>query len=150
MAKATQIEVATETENENIFSGADTRTEAERAEMKRKQRAAALKTLANQEIPYVQSKLLIGAQFDIVDAIRKTIDGEKNVSFILVLKKPVADFKAGDKVSASKKLNTFTETYLDYFESFDEGETIEPLTGYTFVEEGQAKAGNKPVILRKL
>lgn len=113
-------------------------------------RQAALKALSLQEVPYAQSKLFLGAEFDIVDAFRKTIDGEKVVSFILELKHDVADFKKGSLVSVSKRINSYTETYLDYFESFVEGEKIQPLYGYTFVEEGKAVSGNKPIILRKL
>lgn len=150
MAKAEHQLIEKETLAENELNENFLNTPTRSADDKRKAREQALKAIASSEIPYVQSKKLIGAKFDLVDAFRKTIDGEKNISFVLVLKTAIDGYKVGDKVSVSKKLNAFTEPYVDYFESFDANETPIAMENYTFLEEGAPKAGNQPVILRKL
>lgn len=153
-ANETATATATEPTNENLFDvTAPELSEKDltaRADAKRRLREQKMKAIAFMEIPYIQSKKLLGVEFDIVDAVRKTIDGEINVAFILSLKNPVEDFLAGARVSVSKKLNAYTEAYLDYFESFDSDETPEPMEAYTFVEISGGQAGNKPIVLRKL
>lgn len=135
----------------NIFDR-PTETENERQARREHEREQRLKAIAFMEIPYTQSRKLIGANFDILDAVRKTINGESNVSFIVRLNADLPGVgKRGDKVSFSKKLNTFTETYISYFELFDADEVAAPMEGYTVVELSEGgQAGNKPVVLRKL
>ncbi len=109
---------------------------------RQQKRAQMLKAIRYQEYPRAKSRDLVGKKFDLVDAVRGRIKDDDVVTFIVRL--------GNDDFAVSKPINAFTESYLSYFETFDAGETVIPMTGYTFVEEGTEIAGNKPVILRKM
>lgn len=118
---------------------------SERAAERQRQREQKLKAIRFLEIPNMASKKLIGEEFDIIDAVRSRFQDEINVAFIIVMKRD------GEKYSVKKPLNTYTEAYLDYFESFTPEEEVPPMEGYTFVELSEGgQAGQKPVVLRKV
>ena len=118
----------------------------------KQRRQQALKAIRYQEYPRYKSKDLIGKSFDLLDAVRgqiTTVDkttGRRETKDVVTFIVNVD----GAEFQTTKPLNGFTSTYLDYFESFESGEPIEAMRGYTFVEEGEPVSGNKPVILRKL
>lgn len=102
-----------------------------------------LKAISFNEIERAKSKDLVGKIFDIVDGVRAAIKGEPVATFIIMLD--------GKKRAVSKPLNTYTNSYIEYFELFEKDETVTPLTNYTFVElDSGGEAGNRPVVLRKL
>lgn len=137
--EATQPSAANEME-EAIF---DKETITTPNSIKRQLREQKLKAIQFLEIPRKKSSDLVGVEFNIVDAVRGHIKEDLIVTFILLL-------KSGERIATSKPLNVFTESYLDYFESYDASEEIEPMQGYTFTEIEGGTAGNKPIVLRKL
>lgn len=138
-------EMTPEVDAETIETPEETLFPSGRAADKKHEREQKLKAIQFLSLPRKKSQDLLGVEFDIVDAVRSRINDSINVSFLIKLKDDAQVYVV------SKTLNVFTESYLDYFESFDKDETIEPMSGYTFVELSEGgKAGNKPITLRKL
>ena len=117
-------------------------------ERRQDERAQKLKAIRFLSMPTMKSKDLCGVSFDIIDAVKQRINDEDSISFVLQL---TSGDKSGQIFKVNKAKNLFTEAYLDYFESFRDGEQIEPMRNYTFVELSDGgKAGNLPITLRAL
>lgn len=111
----------------------------ERAQANRAQKMKAIRFLS---MPTKKSTDLIGATFDVMDAVETTINNEASIAFIVKLHDGSGTFKV------SKAKNIFTEAYLSYFQTFVEGEAIEPMYNFTFVKLEGGKAGNQPISLQ--
>lgn len=139
--KAKQTETENETINNQLADEVFGKKETSPEQLLKRQRA--LRNMKYNSIPRTQAKSLLGVEFDILDAVRCVINGDASIQFIL-------KNKSNDEVvSVSKSANAYNDVYADYFETFDEGET-EPMEGYTFLEEGAPKNGNRPIVIRKL
>lgn len=96
----------------------------------------------------VNSKDLIGASFDITDAIFTTItEKDKSqkvcVSFVLEL-------ETGETVTCLKSSNKFNDAYVNFFAK-RRGVMAGRLEGYTFREEPRwTVAGNAAIVLAKV
>lgn len=106
-------------------------------------RAQKMKAIRFLSMPTKKSTDLIGVPFDIVDAVKTRINDEESISFIINLHSDKQNYKV------NKAKNLFTEAYLDYFETFTEGEKIQPMYNFTFVQLAEGgKAGNLPIVLQ--
>lgn len=107
-------------------------------------RAQKLKAIRFLSMPTKKSTDLVGEKFDIVDAVETRINDDASIAFIINLHSDGLNYKV------NKAKNIFTEAYLDYFESFHEGEKVEPMLGYTFAKIEGGKAGNQPIVLQPI
>lgn len=106
-----------------------------------------IETLA---MPQMQSKQLVGKEFNILGAAFRSIPDDKDggqktvISFVLEL------HESGEQVTCLKSSNAINDVYVNYFDRM-RGVMYKPLENYTFAEDTRyTRNGNAAIVLRKM